>query len=274
MSEDLELEENLEIENDAPEIENEEQGDTPEDIARAKKVGYKTDDEYDGNPKYKLSAKEYLARADKGGTIKKLESDITEMRSAFEQMQKFTQLQIKSAKERALEELRAKQVKAVDDGNTTTSEAFDIYEREKVKVEKQYSPEPEVKRVAEAPEITQFYQENPWYHDNVVMRGAANALHQEVISKNPSMPLDEQLKLVKRKVIESFPERFENQKKRTQSIEGGGTVHSGTQKRETLQSLGFSHQDILDVKRSISEGLYKDESDFIKKFTLLNKGRK
>lgn len=270
---DEELEVTQEIVVAEPEV-MEDEGDSPEDIARAKRVGYKTDDEYDGNPKYKLSAKEYLARADKGGTIKKLESDITEMKSAFEQMQKFTQLQINSARERALEELRAKQVKAIDNGDSTTSEAFNNYEREKIKVEKQYSPEPETARPIEAPEITRFYQENTWYKDDSTMREEANALHAYVIRKNPSMPLDEQLKLVKRKIIESFPDRFENQKKRTQSIEGGGTVHSNAQKKETLQSLGFSHQDILDVKRSISEGLYKDEAAFIRSYSILNKGKK
>ncbi len=277
--EDLELEENLEIENE--EVPAEEglnnEDESPELIEKAKRLGFKTDDEYKGNPKYKLTAKEYLDRAEKGGTIKKLESDISEMRTAFEKMQKFTQMQIQSAKERAIEELRQKQIKAVDEDGTSASVAFDAYEKEKEKVERQYNPEPEpvVRNNVAPPEITRFYQENAWYKEDIIMRGAANALHREVVEENPGMPLDEQLKLVKRKITENFPERFESPKKRTQSIEGGGNVHGGeVRKKATFQSIGFSASDISDANKLIKSGEFKDEAEFVKSYVSLNKGRK
>ncbi len=74
----MEDKENLEIENEEiiEDVE-EEVVDNSEELERAKKLGYKDGDEYTGNPKYKLSPKEYLERAEKGGTIKKLESDGT-----------------------------------------------------------------------------------------------------------------------------------------------------------------------------------------------------
>lgn len=280
----MEDKENLEIENEEIEIEEsleEEVNNSAdsEELERAKKLGYKDDAEYKGNPKYKLSPKEYLERAEKGGTIKKLESDITEMKSAFEKMQAFTKLQIDSAnrtaREGALKELKEKQVKSVDDGTTTTSEAFDIYEREKVKVEKQYTPEPETTKAVDAPEIKQFYQENPWYDEDVVMQGAANALHRSIAAKHPTKSLGEQLKLVKQEIVERFPERFENPKRKIQSIEGGGSGRGlPSSQKPTFQSLGFSNSDIEDARKLIKSGTFKDEADFIKSYALLNKGRK
>ncbi len=270
----MEDKENLEIENEEiiEDVE-EEVVDNSEELERAKKLGYKDGDEYTGNPKYKLSPKEYLERAEKGGTIKKLESDITEMRSAFEKMQKFTQLQVQSARDRALEELKIKQAKSVDEDGVSASVAFDNYEREKVKVEKQYTPEPE--RETEAPEITKFYQENPWYKEDVVMQGAANALHRSIVNKHPDKPLDEQLRLVKQEIIKNFPERFENPKRKVQSIEGGQSGYGGVvTKKDTFQSLGFSNSDIADARKLIKAGDFKDEADFVKSYTLLNKGKK
>ena len=265
------LEENLEAE-EVAEVEEIEEGDSQEDVERAKKLGYKTDDEYTGNPKYKLSAKEYLERAEKGGVIKKLESDIAEIKTAAEKQQRFLKMQIETARRDREEALRVKQIKAIEDG-ADASEAFNAYEKGRKEIETQYS-EPEAKN-DDAPEIKRFYRENPWYNEDDDMQLEANALHRVIIAKHPTMPLDQQLSMVKRKIVERFPDKFENPKKKAQSIEGGGSVHnSNFRKKETLQSLGFDARDIQDVHRSIREGLYKDEADFIKSYTLLNKGRK
>ncbi len=272
-NENLETEQELEQENDT-EAEDNEADDSI--LEKAKKRGYKDDGEYTGNPKYKLTPEQYLERAEKGGTIKKLESDIANMQVAFDKMQRFSQLQVQSAKERAIEELRQKQIKAIDEDGAGASEAFKAFEDGKTKVERQYNTEPEPQNNNAPREITQFYEENPWYNDDVIMQGAANALHRKIINENPTMPLSQQLSLVKRRIVENFPDKFENPKKKIQSIEGGGAVGGGgnIRRKETLQSLGFSNADAEDVRRSIKAGDFKDEDDFIKSYTLLNKGKK
>ncbi len=281
----LETESTLESEIDAPEIEREEEHDQDSiDLERAKRLGYKTDDEYTGNPKYKLSPKEYLERAEKGGTIKKLEADvyesnrkIVEMQDAFEKMQKFNKIQVESARERALEELRARQVKAIDDGEATTSEAFDAYEREKVNVEKRFTPEPAVQSHEPPREVKDWIASNPWAIGKDALGYTAKGYEQDLLNERPDLrgnPIAI-LEEVKKRVIKEFPERFENPKKRVQSIEGGGTVHGGDiRKKDTFDSIGFSANDISDAKKLIKSGVYKDEAEFIKAYVLLNKGRR
>ncbi len=272
-NENLEIEnENLEIENNNPEIEETEED---PDLERAKKLGYKDDSEYKGNPKYKLSPKEYLERAEKGGTIKKLESDITEMRDAFEKMQQFTQLQIQSAKTRALEELRAKQIKAIDDGDVTTSEAFEAYEKKKTEVEREYNPAPV--QVNKRPrDVEDWIASNPWAIGKDSVGYTARGYETDIINERPDLRNNPVaiLEEVKKRIVGEFPEKFENPKKRIQSIEGGGTVHSNSAKKDTFQSIGFSSVDIADAQKLIKSGIYKDEADFIKSYVMLTKGKK
>ena len=247
-------------------------------LEKAKELGYKDDDEYTGNPKYKLTPEEYVKRAEKGGTIKKLESDnselqrqVQETRQAVDKMAKFHELQIQRAKEDAFEEAKRQYEKSIEEDYLTPSEALTKYEANKSKIEQSYAEPKEEPKFQEANEITRFKQENSWYEKDDDLKWEANAEHYKVANKYPGMPLDKQLDMVKRNIIERFPDKFENPKKRQQSIEGGGTVHSGvTRKKDTLQSLGFSHSDILDAQNLIKSGLYKDEAAFIKDYKILN----
>ena len=142
---------------------------------------------------------------------------------------------------------------------------MNAYEQDKAKINTQYTAPKEETATQDDPAIERFNQENPWLFENVVMKGAANAINNELANKYPAMPLSERLTMVKKQVVENFPDKFENQKKNKQSIEGGGTIHGGAvRKKDTLKSLGFSHEDILDVQKSLRAGEFKDEAAFIK----------
>ena len=248
--------------------------DTPEDIAEAKKFGFKTAEDYSGNPDFQVSAKEYLARKQKGGIIKEkdetisnLQSEIAETTKAVNKMAQFHERQLQRTREDALVEARTKYVKAVDNDGISGADALDAYEQDKSKIDTQYTQYTEPKEAAnnEEPEIAKFNQANPWLYDDVVMRGAANAILNDIADKYPVMPLSERLDRVKKQVVERFPDKFENPKKGNQVIEPGGNIHGGAvRRRETLQSLGFSAADITDVKKSIQAGEFKNEADFIK----------
>jgi hypothetical protein len=258
--------ENLEVEQ-----EDEPTGDSPEDIEEAKKYGFKDPDEYEGNPEYQVSAKDYLARRQKGGiikekdeTISKLQAEMAENTKAVKSMASFHQRQIERTKTDADEAARAKYVRSVDEEGVSGADALNVYEQDKKKIDTQYAA-PQEERKQEAPEITKFYQDNVWYEKDILMQGAANAAHQQVIKEYPTLPLGQQLQLVKKQIVERFPDKFENPKKNRQSIEGGGNIHGGaSRKKDTLSSLGFSPADQLDVKKAISAGDFKDEAAFIK----------
>lgn len=276
MEEEQKAEDNTEVLNEvAEQVDTSESQDSQEDIDKAKKYGYKSPEEYEGNPKYQISAKDYIQRIEKGGIIKDLQNEVKasrneakELKEAFEKMEKLTQVQINSAKVRMLEEIKAKQIKAIDNDGATPQEAFDAYERDKAKVEEQHTPKQEERQqYRDPPEIERFYQENSWYHNDVVMQGAANSLHTDIKMRSPTMPLAQQLDEVKKRIVEEFPHKFENPKRRSQSIEGGNSIGSGggnVHKKVTFQSLGYTAKDIADVREMIRGGTWKDEADFFK----------
>ena len=274
--EDEVLDESLETtpaaENMEAEVQEEETGDSPEDIEEAKKYGFKDPDEYEGNPEYQVSAKDYLARRQKGGiikekdeTISRLQSEMAENTKAVKSMASFHEKQLERTRADADEAARAKYVRAVDEEGISGAEALNAYEQDKAKINTQYTAPKEETTTQDDPAIERFNQENPWLFENVVMKGAANAINNELANKYPAMPLNERLQRVKKQVVENFPDKFENPKKNKQSIEGGGNIHGGApRKKDTLSSLGFSAADMVDVKKAISAGDFKDEAAFIK----------
>lgn len=253
-------------------------GDSPEDVAEARKYGYKTPDEYDGNPAYQISAKEYLARKEKGGTIKKLESDLTEYKKqvqetneAVKRMAKFHEMQLQRTREEALAEAKRKYARSIEDEALDPNVALDAYEKDRNRINESFSEPKEEPKVQTAPEITKFYQENSWYNEDDAMRGAAIAMHQTIASRYPAMPLQEQLDMVKKQIVERFPDKFKSQRKNEQRVDGSNSVHSNSrQVTNTYKSIGLSESDILDAKKLIAQGLYKDEADFVKDYKILN----
>lgn len=247
-------------------------GDTQADIEEAKKYGFKDPAEYDGNPEYQVSAKDYLARRQKGGIIKEKDETINNLRlqmaettKAVKSMASFHERQLERTKADAEEAARSKYIKSVDEDGASGAEALTVYEQEKAKINTQYTPPKEEVATQEDPEIAKFNQENPWLYDNVVMKGAANAINADIANKYPAMPLSQRFAMVKKQIVENFPDKFENPKKKIQSIEGGGTIHGGAvRKKDTLASLGFSAADKMDVQKAINAGEFKDESAFIK----------
>lgn len=279
MIEEENLGENLETVDATEEVEQQaEQQDNDELLQRAKELGYKDGDEYTGNPKYKLSPEEYIKRAEKGGTIKAQKAEIDSLRAtvqetneAVKRMGEFHKMQLKRTREEAIAEAKRKYAQSIQDDDIDPSIALDTYEKTRSNIEKSYSePREEVKTV-DAPEITKFYQENPWYNEDYVMQGAANAIHQNIALQYPTMSLQQQLDMVKRQVVERFPDKFENPKKKDQRIEGGGSVHAGgRQPSNTFRSIGLNEADIVDARKLIAQGLYKDEAEFVKDFKILN----
>lgn len=236
---------------------------------RARMQGWKPKEEYGGDPKGWVDAQTYVDRADNElpvakATIRKLESEITQVRESFERMRKF---KAEKAKREALEASRVKHTKAIDDDGISASDALNRYEQERSAIEKQYTEE--VPKTSNQPpvEVQQWIHNNPWANATDDLGLFAQAVEHQIGNTNPSMPPLQILNEVKKRAIQAFPSRFENPNRRKgQSIEGGGTVHSKGAPSPTAKFNRLTGADQQLANQYIREGLYKDKAAFIKDY--------
>lgn len=239
---------------------------------RAKRLGWRPKEEYNGDPNNWVDADTFVKKGEEElplirDTNRKLERKIGDMEKSMERMKKFTELQIKSAKEKALEELRLKNAKAVEEEEITTQEAFNRYEQGKQEIEESYAePKEEEDTSPKVPqEVEDWVASNPWFTKDYQLNQAAQFYERQL----GDMPLAEKLEEVKKKVMQDFPNKFSNPKRRApQGVEGGGGIHSGGGKQGiTVNDL--SADDRRDAERLIRSGDFKDMNDFLKDYNKL-----
>lgn len=274
--------ENTEVNNDAlPDSQesNNNQGQQPAAEAtvdgyedRAKLQGWKPKEEFVGNPDNWVDAKSYVERADNElpiakATIRNLENRMTQMQESFEKMRKF---EMERAKAQALEDLRSKHTRAIDEDGVSSVDAFKAFETEKANIEKQYA-EPQAQQVRQTPyEVQQWINDNSWANAQDELGLYARAMEMDIGRNNPYLPPLQILSEVKKRAMARFPERFNNPKRQVQSIEGGRNIHgAGNQKLSINAKFGkLSAIDQQLGRAFIKDGTFKDEAAFIKSYEL------
>jgi len=169
--------------------------------------------------------------------------------------------------QRALKTIQDQQKDAINNADGDTWQKLEEEKNSLQKPEKIETKKEEPQTPQEAPEFTEWKQENSWFNlesddpnDESIY---ASVLEQKLIKKGYSgrALLDEITKNVKTR----FPERFENPNRQNADLDSAST--SGvdtTPKRKSYNDLPADAKSACD--RFVKQGLYKDRNEYVKEY--------
>ena len=247
--------------------------------AKARDMGWRPEDEWEGDKSGWMDADAFVGRQDKRRAIvteevkvesQNLKAEIaalkTEQAETRQTIEDFKGWQTKAEEriyKKALKDIQTKQREAVESGDTV---AFDAAQQEADALVKETEKPAEVRRVNpdELPAYKAWHAKNAWYNTDLKLTREANAIGPEIsriYGLTPEMPafydkITEQLK-------EEFPDKFENpNRKRADAVEegGGGNAKGG----KTAADLPAEDRKI--GERFVKQGLFKDLKAYAKDY--------
>lgn len=205
----------------------------PQVEAKAREMGWKPKDEWEGDDSNWMDADKFVERNERikeradgiaKAEISRLQREVKELSDTIVEFRDYYSKVEQKAQERALAELKRKQREAVETGDTA---AFDAVDREIEGMAKDVaSPEKKAPDSPDdAPAFREFVSRNDWYNDDIRMTAAANRYGPELVRTKGYGPNDPALyEEVERLVREEFPDKFGNPaRKRAAAVESGNT---------------------------------------------------
>lgn len=205
--------------------------------AEAYRQGWRPADQFRGDPKDFVSAREFVDRGksfapflkkdlDKANnTISTLESQVRALRDELGEVKElardFRDSAVTAEKrgyDRAMAELRQKARDAVVSGDVA---GYDAAQEEMADLEKERpvpkangearqaaDPPPAPKNQNVDPVAVQFVEDNPWFRTDPVLQAAMNAEHIRLRAEMPGISLAENLERAKETIMARFPQKF------------------------------------------------------------------
>jgi len=165
----------------------------------------------------------------------------------------------KVAYDRAIADLKQERRKAIEDGD---ADRVDEIDDEIAKVADDIRAEvPKKQEISD--ELQQWVTSNStWFNKDAAMTAYASVVSEEYRRDNPSSTDSDMLAHVDNEVRQRFPEKFENQKRKTPPpVETGGSGGSGGSK-------GYSRNDLNEEQRKVHDYYTKSgtmtSADYIK----------
>lgn len=186
---------------------------------KAKSQGWVPKEEFKGDETKWVDAKSFVERGENILPIlrernEKLLGDVSELKNSFKELQEFYKNSEERQYQKALQDLKRKQMEAVEtaDVDGYKSAHDEIAELEKTRVKKEVPKEP--------PEMNDFRKRNAWYDADMEMTDTADALGAAFVKKG--VPYGKMLELVEQKMKQIYPEKFPKPKENFQAFEGAG----------------------------------------------------
>jgi len=181
---------------------------TPEEIARAQRMGWIPKDQFKGDEKKWRPAKDFLEVGEQLLPIlrernKKLDTDLSEIKKNMGEFVAFTRAAAKREYEAKLTELEAKKDEAFDSGD---KEAFLEADKEIAKLEKPVEAETKPKL---DPDVQSWFDQNGWYKKDKELQSYADSMGDHFKRVNVKGGI-ELLDYVRQEVEKRFPARFDN----------------------------------------------------------------
>ncbi len=199
---------------------------------KAREVGWRPKEEWDGPTTGWMDPEEFLARNERlkkkadpiaQKEISRLERELTEMKASVTDLTRMYTNAEQRGYKRALKDIQKRQEKAVEDGDT---DAFRAAQAEADELKQEMTEaKPEQKPQASAM-YESFTRENDWYNSDLKMTAYADHIA-PVVARNLGIKQEtpEFYKRIAEAVREEFPEKFENpNRKRASAVEGNGTA--------------------------------------------------
>lgn len=240
---------------------------TPEDIQKAKGMGYKDPAEWKGNPPPRgfIKAKEYLERAETVIPImrtenKKLKDEVAEARRELKEFKEETKLTVANMAKMSKVALDRQRAQLEDKYSTAIDAATEVGDKDQVRKlrdaerkdlkafdEAAEEAKPTKEELAKASEkvnaalpkdvqddISVWLHQNPWYHKDEDMQVVANKQDGKLMRDNPALSTSERLEEVRKYIVKKFPKEFDDEPAddddkpaRGSRVEGGSRVAGG-----------------------------------------------
>ena len=280
------------------EAETQDTEDTPELIAEAKKLGWKSPDDWKGDPPKNglMSARIYVERSNTvlpivNARVRTLEADKEKLAKDFADFKKVTEQTIeglsrmhgssfKALRKKITEEFEERKLAAVETGDTGKYQQLKKDEKEALKDFDETAEEVKEKKDERKkdgagdlpPEVKAWVKENEWFGDDEDMRLVATNYHGKLLREQPDLTIDENLAKTRKYVEKRFPGAFEKPKdgdddgaeddqpkRRGSPVEGGSRLSGGGGNRSVWSRIPVDAQKQAD--KFIDEGLFLEKGE-------------
>jgi hypothetical protein len=246
-----------------------------EDVAR--ESGWKPLEEWDGDPEDWVDAKEFNRRGEymdrmkhQSSLIKKLEKKLSKQGQTLSELAAHHQKVKETEYKRALEELKLQKKEALE--YMDHDRVIDIDDRiddlKRVKESEKTTTVPE----GTPPEVQEWIEDNPWYEEDVLLQGAAEALIKKEVSKNPEIEdLRGLLDKVTDRLKQEFPNKFGRKTRQTMPVaEPGNNEPSKTSKASKYSARNLNELELRVAKKFVALGAVKSVEEYAKQLAESN----
>lgn len=245
---------------------------------RAQKMGWIPKEKFKGNPDRWRPAEEYVKRADElmpimKSQLGKYEGEITTLKTTIDRQTKTMEQLVKMSEgvgkreyDRALRDLKAKQIEAVSTGNTEEWQKLED-EKEKLKEPEPIKIEASSPNPAAEPVFIAWQEDNEWYQKDDQMTLFADAYGDNLSKNNKNLKYEEFLKMVEEETRKAFPHKFTNPNRtRASAVDAGVTRSSATDsgKKKTYSDLPAEAKAQCD--KWVKDGTFKKSEDYVKSY--------
>lgn len=255
------------IENGGENLENERVFTATEQEAMAQ--GWRPKEEFQGDPDRFIDAGEFLRRGELFSKIDHQNKELKQLRMAMEQFKTHHANVEKAAYDRAIADLKKQRKEALAEGDVDQYDALDSQieelKDEKEQFVRQQAQQAQVPVVN--PEFSAWQARNPWYTNDAVMAGAANAFGIELAKKG--VPPLEVLKQVEAKIKEEFPHKFSNPNRSKPSAVEGASSPRGAGNKSKYQPSEMEKRVGMNLVRS---GAFEKIEDYYAELEKMEKG--
>ena len=237
-------------------------GERAEVESRARDQGWVSEDEFKSDErnvgKKWRPAEEFLERGELFDTIKSLKGEIHSIKRDFSLLTQHHKDVAKVEYERAIAELKAQRAVAAKEGDTEAIvELSDKIEEVKEGYQAQ-KKEQKADATQLHPAYAEWIRENNWYTTDTALHGAADAVAQDYMQKNPNSSFEDVLSHVTKEIKTKFMDK----PKRTATVESGS--NGATPRGKSKLSKADLSDDEREIMRTfIRRGVFNNEQEYI-----------
>lgn len=232
---------------------------------KALKMGWRPQEEWDGDPDEWVDAKEFIGRQPLYDRLSESNKQLKQLKVAMDEFKRHHERVKQTEYERALQELRNEKKQILESG--TADELLEIDDKideakEKLKEAKQAPKQPEIDQQAQKA-LETWMESNQWYRKDLDMKEEADYIGYKFVQDQAKstgvVPTPEEvLQKITREMRKRHPENFVNPRKSEPSkVE----TEDGTSRRASRKSsdVVLSEDEQRVMKRLVRSGLMTEE---------------
>jgi hypothetical protein len=245
-------------------IENEElpvdQG-NPEE-AKARASGWVPLEEWNGDPDEWVSAKAFNKQGELFSYIKKTNREVAELKTAVTTLNEVNRRIAEVEREKAIKEINSMRKDALQNQDIDT---LDELNDKLAELKKEAATEPQIEQRQPNEIFMAWAENNPWYLENKMLQGAANAIGDELIASDERARSDQRYLLgeIEKRIKQEFPAKFADNRQKISEI-------GNSRSRSDINSSKLDETTLGVLKKFVEDGTYKDMDTAIKSYKKYN----